>query len=96
MKSKYNQGTCVQIKFTPHDYDQMKAIANTHDIAITRLIRMAIGTFLKLYEEEAYKDSLIAGTFRISKADGCPSNVEIDFLKSILGVVESSELSLDN
>lgn len=95
MKTKYNQGTCVQIKFTPHDYDQMKAIANTHDIAITRLIRIAISTFLKLYEEEAYRDSLIAGTFRISKPEGYSSNVEIDFLKAILGMVESPELMTD-
>lgn len=87
------QGTCIQIKVKPEDYDQLQNIAEVHDVTIVRLVRLSIRNFLKLYKEEGFRDSLIAGTLNLKPSNHSSlGSSEQDFLKSILGIVESPEV----
>ena len=81
------QGNCIQIKVKPEDYEQLSNIAEIHDMTLVRLVRLSIRTFLKLYQEEGFKDSLIAGTLKLKPStDSSFGTNEQDFIKSILGL----------
>ena len=81
------QGSCIQIKIKPEDYEQLRNIADIHDMTLVRLVRLSIRTFLKLYKEDGFKDSLIAGTLRLKPStDNSFGTNEQEFIKSILGL----------
>lgn len=65
MNEKISQGTCVQIKFRPQDYEILQAVSKSTDQTIVQLIRKATCIYLRLLKHEVIKDSLIAGTFTL-------------------------------
>lgn len=82
-----HQGTCIQIKVKPEDYQQLRNIAEIHDMTLVRLVRLSIRTFLKLYKEDGFRDSLIAGTLKLKpSSDTSFGTNEQDFIKSLLGL----------